>query len=442
MFWVPSGAMRLVRLWLALAVAVYLLLPTRNYYWDGVAFAINVEKQLPPRDTLHPNHLIYTAANVWLYHAALLIGLKTRALFLMQFVNSLLGGASVVLIYRALRHREVSMLAGIAGALAFGFAATWWRFATDANAYIPSIFLVLCANDLLETRRNAVLAGVAHSGAVLFHELAFLFLPVALFRLKEPKKALAYGGSSLTPVGVAYVLAYRTVFGRFDASGLLGWVTTHSPDATFSYQPIRDLRLTLLGTLRLFFGGRLDQVKAEPFTIIGSTALAVCIAALALRWNRGGPRRSVAPPKDLLLWLAVYAAFLFFWMPQNTFYRLFCLAPLILIVCCGSWRSGRSSPAATGLQRALLVELSLSDLSAIARAKRRPPAICAGATRPLAAGHAHRISRVPSRSMDHQLLQSAGLLDRAGQAGPRPFRAQPCRCAGARPAALARIDGL
>ena len=74
--------MRLVRLWLALPVAVYLLLPTRNYYWDGVAFAINVEKQLPPRDTLHPNHLIYTTANVWLYHAVLLIGLKTRALFL------------------------------------------------------------------------------------------------------------------------------------------------------------------------------------------------------------------------------------------------------------------------------------------------------------------------------------------------------------------------
>src|SRR6266478_4591972 len=43
--WVPSGTMRLVRLWLALPVAVYLLLPSRNYYWDGVAFAINVEKQ-------------------------------------------------------------------------------------------------------------------------------------------------------------------------------------------------------------------------------------------------------------------------------------------------------------------------------------------------------------------------------------------------------------
>jgi hypothetical protein len=327
-------AMRLVRLWLALPLAIYVLLPTRNYYWDGVAFAINVEKQLPLRDLLHPNHLIYTAANAWLYHAALLIGVKTRALFLMQFVNSLLAGASVMLIYRALRHRGVSMQAGIAGALAFGFAATWWRFATDANAYISSIFFVLCANDLLETRRNAVLAGVAHAGAMLFHELAFLFLPIALFRLKEPKKALAYVGSSLAPVGIAYVLAYRTVFGRFDAAGLLGWVTAHSPDATYSYQPIRDFGLTLRGTLRLFFGGKLDQVKAEPFTIIVSAALAVCVAALVLRWNRGGPRRFVAPPKDLLLWLAAYAAFLFFWMPQNTFYRLFYLAPLILIVCC------------------------------------------------------------------------------------------------------------
>jgi len=143
--------MRLAGLWLALPLAVYLLLPSRNYYWDGIAFAINVDEQLPLSDTLHPNHLIYTAVNVWLYHAALLIGLKTRALFLIQFVNSLLAGTNLVLIFRALRRRQVSMEAGIAGALSFGFAATWWRFATDANAYIPSIFLLLCANDLLET---------------------------------------------------------------------------------------------------------------------------------------------------------------------------------------------------------------------------------------------------------------------------------------------------
>jgi hypothetical protein len=363
------------RLWLALPLAVYLLLPTRNYYWDGVAFAINVEKQLPLRDTLHPNHLLYTAAHVWLYHAALLIGIETRALFLMQFVNSLLAGASVALVYRALRRRTIQTDGAIAGALAFAFAATWWKFSTDADAYIPSIFLLLCANDLLETRRNVVLAAVAHAAAMLFHELAFLFLPIALLRLwgasptgnrsrmgsppgpgldahrsrdrkgavgtllKASKKSVAYAACSLGPAGIAYALAYRAVFGQFRAAGLAGWVMAHSPDASFCWQPLHDIGLTLPGTLRLFFGGRLDQAAAQPFTIIGAVAVVACVAGLAAGWKRGGPLRFRIPPKDLLLWVGVYAAFLLVWMPQNTFYRLFYLAPLVIGVCCSVWRA-------------------------------------------------------------------------------------------------------
>jgi len=332
-------AMRLGRLWLALPLAVCLLLPTRNYYWDGVAFAINVEKQLPLRDTLHPNHLLYTAACVWLYHAAVLIGIKTRALFLMQFVNSLLAGACVTLVYRALRRRAIRAEGAIAGALAFAFAATWWKFSTDADAYIPAIVLLLCANDLLETRRSVVLAGVTHAAAMLFHELAFLFLPVALWRLKEPKKVVFYATCSLGPTSIAYVLAYRLVCGQFRAAGLAGWVMAHSPDASFSWSPVRDLGLTIEGTLRLFFGGRLDQVAAQPFTIIGAVALVACVSGLAVGWKRGGPLQFRLPPKDLLLWVGVYLAFLFVWMPQNTFYRLFYLAPLVIGACCAVRRT-------------------------------------------------------------------------------------------------------
>ena len=329
----------LSRLWLALPLAVYLLLPTRNYYWDGVAFAINVEKQLPLRETLHPNHLLYTAAYVWLYHAALLIGIETRALFLMQFVNSLLAGASVALVYRALRRRAIRMEGAIAGALAFAFAGAWWKFSTDADAYIPAIFLLLCANDLLETRRSLVLAAITHAAAMLFHQLAFLFLPIALLRLKEPKQRLSYAACSLGPAGIAYILAYRVVCGQFRAAGLAGWVMAHSPDASFSWQPVRDLWLTLEGTLRLFFGGRLNHAAAEPFTIIGAVAVVACMVGLAVGWRRGGPLRFRVPPRDLLLWVGVYAAFLFVWMPQNTFYRLFYLAPLVIGACCAVRRT-------------------------------------------------------------------------------------------------------
>lgn len=382
--------MRVARLWLALPLAVYLLLPTQNFYWDGVAFAIEVEKQLPLRETLHPNHLIYTSANVWLYHAALLLGLKVRALFLMRFVNIVLAEGCVILLYRALRRRELSTQAAIVGSLVFAFAATWWRFATDANAYIVSIFFVLCANDLLDrlrkrqdaATRHLAFAAALHAVAMLFHQLALLFLPVALFRLRDPKKAFTYLGTSLTPVALAYVFAYRTVFGRFDPGGLLRWVTAHSPDSAFSVQLVRDLSFTLLGTLRLFFGGRLALLRADSFTIAGSAALAACLIAIAVLWSRGGKLRFVPISKDLLLWIAVYVVFLFFWMPQNTFYRLFYLAPLVLALCVAIRGSGIHrwlSPLACGA-------LFLWNLTFLiypqSRAENNPPLRFALAQRP------------------------------------------------------------
>ncbi len=221
----------------------------------------------------------------------------------------------------------------VGAALTFAFAATWWRFATDANAYIASVFLILCANEVLEDRRSAIASGLLHALAMLFHQLALFFLPVALFPLrKEPKQAWTYLGSSLVPVAIGYVLAYRTVFGGFDAAGLIRWTVFHSPDSGFSFQPVQDLLFTLRGTLRLFFGGRFGEVSASPFTIVGLAALLLCIVAFVVRWWASGPRLPSTPPKDLLLWVGLYVAFLFLWMPQNTFYRLFYLAPLLLLL--------------------------------------------------------------------------------------------------------------
>ncbi len=305
-------AVRLGRLWLALPVAVYLLLPTRNFYWDGVAFAIAIEKQAGLRETLHPSHLLFIPAGVWLYAAAVALGLKIRALFLLQTVNSLLAGAAVVLVYRALRRRTGAEATAIAGALAFAFAATWWRFATDADAYIAAIVLILWCNDLLDRGRNPLLAGATCCAAMLFHELAILFVPVALWRLPHRRDAMVFAAVALAPVAVAYATASRIVLGSWSLPHLLAWTVSHSPDSAFSLHPLRNLTWTLLGTLRLFFGGK-------PGVVLG--------AALSVPLVRS--RREAS--RWLVLWLALYAAFLFFWMPQNTFYRMFYLAPLVLL---------------------------------------------------------------------------------------------------------------
>jgi hypothetical protein len=325
------------RLWLALPLAVYLLLPTRNFYWDGVAFAINIEKQAGLRETLHPSHLLYIPAGVWLYGAAAAAGLKIRALFLLQTVNSLLAGAAVLLVYRAFRRRAVEEASAIAGALAFAFAATWWKFSTDANAYVPAILLILWANDLLERRRSPALAGAACCGAMLFHELAILFLPVALLRFERRRDTLAFAAAALAPVVVAYAAASRIVSGSWSAVQLAAWTVSHSPDSGFSPHPLSNLGWTLLGTLRLFFGGK-------PGAVVNALAV-LCGAGFSLP-DRDSSRSAPGgrPEPWLCLWLSLYAVFLFFWMPQNTFYRLFYLAPLILLACLSLSRYPRLPP--------------------------------------------------------------------------------------------------
>ena len=284
------------RLWLALPLVVYLLLPTRNFYWDGVAFAIAIEKQAGLRETLHPSHLLYIPAGVWLYGAAAALGLKIRALFLLQTVNSLLAGAAMLLVYRALRRRAVEEASAIAGALSFAFAATWWKFSTDANAYVPAVLLILWAHDLLERRRSPWLAGVACCGAMLFHELAILFLPVALLRFERRRDAFAFFAAALVPVVVAYAAASRIVSGSWSPVQLAAWTVSHSPDSEFSFQPLRNLGWTLLGTLRLFFGGK-------PGAVLN--ALAVLAVFCGAGFSRGTPwvrrdssRRLVDAPRQ------------------------------------------------------------------------------------------------------------------------------------------------
>jgi hypothetical protein len=313
---------------LFLPLAAYLAFPTRNFYWDGVSFAIEIEKNYPPSALVHPNHLIYQLWGAWLYDFSDWLGWPVRSLYLMQIANCLLAGLAVLLLYRCLRINGWSSEHGVMGALTFGFSATWWKFATDADAYIPAVVLLLCAYVLLERPKLIWLAGLAHAAAMLFHELAIFFLPVAVLLLwKRRWMMVAYCAAALAPVAAAYAWAYQAAEPPED---FLGWVTSHSADSAFSFNPLRDAAYTLRGTLRLFFGGRLPDVVRNPVSAAAAVLLACAVIAFVFHAWRARPWRWSPPPVAFLLWVSVYVAFLFFWMPQNTFYRLFYLAPLVL----------------------------------------------------------------------------------------------------------------
>jgi hypothetical protein len=106
------------------------------------------------------------------------------------------------------------------------------------------------------------------------------------------------------------------------------------------------LQYSLRGQVRLFFGGRFNALKGvvNPLVLI----LLVCLAAtivLLIVYSVRNLRTTTIRARELrletrqktvlllsLLWAFIYLAFLFIWLPQNTFYRPFYLPALILLL--------------------------------------------------------------------------------------------------------------
>jgi hypothetical protein len=143
----------------------------------------------------------------------------------------------------------------------------------------------------------------------------------------------AYTAAALIPVIVVYALAYRIVSHSTKPPGFFSWVTAHSPDSGFSFNPLTSALLSVRGTLRLFFGGKLsdflrDGISKGALLALLLATIVFCVCA----WHAARDFRMPRPANESLVWTVVYVAFLFFWMPQNTFYRLFYLPPLIAIL--------------------------------------------------------------------------------------------------------------
>ena len=80
-------------LFIAIAL-IYLLFPTRVYYWDGIVFAQTIEDATSLNPSLvHPNHLIYNFVGYIFYKLLRSLGAEIRALTALQILNCLLSAA-------------------------------------------------------------------------------------------------------------------------------------------------------------------------------------------------------------------------------------------------------------------------------------------------------------------------------------------------------------
>src|SRR5689334_11269511 len=83
----------------AVTLIVYLSLPTRIYYGDGIGFADDIESaQSDPALLFQANHLIYDSVGYAAWTAARVIQPDVRALSVLQIMDSVFGAASAALL--------------------------------------------------------------------------------------------------------------------------------------------------------------------------------------------------------------------------------------------------------------------------------------------------------------------------------------------------------
>ncbi len=335
---------------------VYLLFPSKNYYWDGIFFARVIDDAVSHSPSLlHPNHLLYNFVGYFLYKCARALGLNWRALEVLQFANSVVSVLTAFLLFRILRRCLKSNYLAWTLTLAFSFSATWWKFSTDANAYIFSVLFLLLAFYFVlpSSKPRPVLVAVIFSAAVLQHQLAVFCYPVMALGLWWQSSSYPTKQRNLTVIQFcvlafalvfgAYIYCFYLIAGTLDPARFARWVASYSPDASFSFNVLSNLGYTLRGHSRLFFSGRFALLEGL-FTPVIVGLICLLIALLLLwffliirglrkaRWPSFREALHSRSAKLAVVWIAVYVVFLFFWLPQNTFYRLFYLPAIILLL--------------------------------------------------------------------------------------------------------------
>lgn len=338
---------------------VYLCFPTKNYFFDGVDFAYTIESARRLGISLvHPNHLVYNLGGYLLYRAVRTIGVEARALEVLRITNSVLSVLSAYVLFRILSVSMRSLYLRLALVMLFSFSATWWKFSTDANAYIPSVLFILSSFYLALPTRKArpLLVALIFSISMCFHQLAVVFYPVlvaAMFlqadqanRRKQILNAFYFSAAAFLMTFVTYYYCFYLATATLDFTRFMRWTTSFSPDGGFSFSAWDNLSYTVRGHARLFFGGRFNLLRGliNPLIVLLIAALAASVLLLIFQlvrnykkpdWGRARLmlREMGRNPLALLsaLWVLVYLVFLFIWMPQHTFYRLFYLPAIIIL---------------------------------------------------------------------------------------------------------------
>lgn len=357
--------------------SLYLLTPTANYYWDGITFALQIEKVLDNERNafllFHQNHLVYNAAGYVLLRIARTVFSDLRAFSLLQVGSALLAASAIGKVFqtahRITSSRHIAMLSSVA----LGVSAVWWKFATDANAYMPSLLLVLtCIDYLLRADPRPFSAGLALGAAMLLHQLAALVFPAALCAILSNRMtssrirgAVTFSATAWTMAIGGYYICAVLLHGISDPISLVAWATSNPSGVRLSLSPFNGLLLAPRANLDAIVGHNFQLLLSGlswggKAIALASLALAVGLCVLVLYTAKlkcllACARFFTTPlvvacqltRTVILVWIMTYFLFLLFWEPWQTYYGIFYLPAFALLF--GLLVSSYQHCVATGL---------------------------------------------------------------------------------------------
>jgi hypothetical protein len=341
--------------------AIYLGTLTSDYYWDGITFALQIEKvaerSRAPSLLFHQNHLLYTPIGYFAYSVIDALCINLRALYLLQMMNALVAASAVFIFFRIVEKVTHSRYAAVVCSVGLGLSAVWWKLATDANAYVLSVFLLLvCANCLFGVRPRWHLAGLALSGAMLMHELAALFYPAALIAVYVNKKierkamfALAMGVFTCSITISVYFACASLIHGISQPLDVIRWAASNQSGVSPSLNPLPGILLIPRVNIELIFGHRLSLFfnhASWPEYFLSGIILVLTSAFLFTLKRRVSIQllkeslSKLSPElretwkqaiQVMIAWIIPYAIFLVFWEPWMLYYRIFYVPAIMLL---------------------------------------------------------------------------------------------------------------
>jgi hypothetical protein len=341
-------------------LVIYLLTLTSNFTapHDSMAY-LNMLKT--GEGLWHPHHLLYHVASLeWLKFWKLIFP-SVEDYRIVESFSSAWGAAVLAFVFVFFRRRfnQPPVGAWLCTAVV-GFSYGIWFYSANVEVYMPSLFFTVWTLYYLTERewssKQVWRIGIVHSLAILFHQMNVLLIPIVLYKIFTQRKNIYvfksmfwYGLAGLVLVGGAYFLGGWVAEGNNNVADWITWMRGYTETNDY-WRPLtwKTPILAGLGFLRTIIGGqfffnvgnmqtsmdsflKVHALQDEVFlvrsltpgvvwmAVILSVLLAVLMLLLLVQFiarfkeHRRNWGHIIVP---LLLYVAVYSAYFFFWMPE------------------------------------------------------------------------------------------------------------------------------